>query len=212
MIGSVVIGLVLGSLAGVFAATRRNTIHDAITMVVSFIFISIPGFVTAYLLLYIFSIKARLFPVIGGETPGNYGTYFKYLFLPCLAWGFRTTGIVSRMVRSSMIDVLNEDYVRTARSKGLSEKVVLYKHGMKNALTSVVGLMGVEIIILLGGVVIPEMVFSRPGLGRLYFMGISARDYPLIQGCVLVIATSVVLVNSIVDILYGVVDPRVRYA
>lgn len=211
MVGGVLVGVLLGTLLGSFAAARQNTLLDAIAMVISFMFISVPSFVLGYILLYIFAMKVRLFPIIGAETPGHYSTCFQHLALPCLCIGLRTTGIIARMVRSTMVEIFNAEYIRTARSKGLSERVVLYKHALRNTLTSVISLIGVEIIILLGGVVIPEMVFTRPGLGRLYFHAVSARDYPLMQGCVLIIAITVICVNLIVDIFYGVIDPRIRY-
>lgn len=211
MVGSVLIGVLLGMVLGTYAAARQNTLFDATAMVSSFMFISMPSFVLAYILLWLLAVEAGLFPIIESETPGHYSTYFQCLALPCLAIGLRTTGLVSRMVRSTMVEVLNEEYIRTARSKGLSERVVLYKHALRNTLAAVISLVGVQMIIMLGGVVVPETVFSRPGLGRLYFRAVLARDYPLIQGCIFIIAIAVICVNLIVDISYGAIDPRVRY-
>ncbi|MEN6369895.1 MAG: ABC transporter permease [Thermotogota bacterium] len=211
MIGSILIGVALGIAFGVFAAVRQNSALDLSVMSMSFVFISMPSFVLAYVLLWWLGVKARVFPIIGAETPGLYATYLPHLVLPWLVNGLRTTGMVSRMVRCEMLDVLAADYIRTARSKGLSERLVQYRHALRNSMTGVLGLVGVEIIIMLGGVVIAEVVFSRPGLGRLYFTAISARDYPLTQGCILVISAMVVLINLIVDVLYGILDPRVRY-
>jgi len=211
MVGSILIGVFLGALLGVCAAVRQNSVLDIVVMSWSFLFISTPSFVLAYLLLWALATEARFFPIIGAEKPGQYLTYLPHLMLPWMALGLRTTGIISRMVRSSMVEILYTDYIRTARSKGVSEKRIRYKHALRNTLTGVVGLINVEIIIMLGGVVIAEAVFSRPGLGQVYFMAVSARDYPLTQGCILVIAAMVILVNLITDVLYGMFDPRVRY-
>lgn len=211
MLGSMVIGIALGIGLGVSAAVRHNSALDLSVMSTSFLFISMPSFVLAYLLLWWLGVKARVFPIIGAETPGYYATYLPHLVLPWLVNGLRTTGVISRMARCEMLDVLAADYIRTARSKGLSERLVRYRHALRNSLTGVLGLVGVEIIVMLGGVVITEVVFSRPGLGRLYFTAVSARDYPLTQGCILVIAVMVVLISLVVDLLYGVLDPRVRY-
>lgn len=210
MIGSAILGALLGILLGVFAATHQNSILDLVTMVSSFISISMPSFLLALILLYIFSVNLGWFPMIGGETPNKYSTYIPYLILPWFCIGLRNTGMISRMVRSTMLDVLNADYIRTARSKGLSEKFVLYKHALRNTLTSIISLIGSELIVMLGGVVIVEVVFSRPGLGMLYFTAVSSRDYPLMQGCILTIAVMVVCVNLIVDISYAIIDPRIR--
>jgi ABC-type dipeptide/oligopeptide/nickel transport system permease component len=211
MVGSVLIGVVFGTILGTFAARRQNTVMDIFTMIGSFLFISSPSFLLAYTLMYFFAIRLDVFPIISAETPGQYLTYLPALFLPWLCVGLRFMGMVARMTRSGMIEVLSADYIRTARSKGLHERVVLYKHALRNTFTAGMSLIGVEMIILLGGVVIPETIFTRPGLGRLYFSAVSARDYPMVQGCILVIAAGVVCVNLVVDLLYGVVDPRVRY-
>lgn len=210
MIGGVILGALLGIIFGIFAAARQNSVLDLAAMVNSFIYISMPSFLLALILLYIFSIKLGWFPMIGGETPNRYSTYLPYLVLPWFCLGLRSTGMISRMVRSTMLDVLSADYIRTARSKGLSERFVLYKHALRNTLTSVVSLIGSELIVMLGGTVIVEVVFSRPGLGMLYFTAVSSRDYPLMQGCILTIAAMVICVNLIIDISYAIIDPRIR--
>jgi peptide/nickel transport system permease protein len=125
--------------------------------------------------------------------------------------GIREAGLLSRMVRSTMVDTLSKDYITVARSKGLSERIILYKHALRNAMSPIVSLIGVSIVLSLAGAVVLEVVFSRPGLGRLYVSAVAARDYPLIQGGILLIATAVVFVNMLVDISYGIIDPRIRY-
>jgi ABC-type dipeptide/oligopeptide/nickel transport system permease component len=197
--------------AGIFAAVHQNSLLDMFVMVFSFLFISTPSFWLGLIILFIFSFRLGWFPAIGGEEVGNYFSYFYHLALPALCLGIRGAGMLSRMVRSTMVDTLGKDYISVLRSKGLNEKSILYKHALRNALTPIVSLMGVNLILLLAGAVVVEVVFSRPGLGRLYVSAIEARDYPLIQGCILVISTIVVVINMLVDISYGIIDPRIRY-
>ena len=211
MLAGILISVVFGIMLGTFAAVRHNSARDIVTMIASMAFVSIPGFLMGYILLFLLGVKARAFPLIGGEDGWNLFSMWKHLTLPALSLGLAFAGTIARMTRSTMIEMLNTDFVRTARSKGLKESVVVYRHALRNTLTSIVSLIGVQIIVMLGGLVVTETVFSRPGLGRLYFTGVSARDYPLIQGCILVIALSVVVVTLVVDVSYGLIDPRIRY-
>ena len=196
---------------GIIAASRQNSFTDIFVMIFSFLFISTHSFCVGLSALVILSFHFKWFPAFGGEEPGDYTTYFSHLALPVMCLGVQGAGMLSRMVRSTMIDTLGKEFITVIRSKGLSEKVVLFKHALRNALTPIVSLMGVNLILLLAGAVITEVVFSRPGLGRLYVVAIEARDYPLIQGCVLVISIVVVVINLLVDISYAIIDPRIQY-
>jgi ABC-type dipeptide/oligopeptide/nickel transport system permease component len=196
---------------GILAAVRQNSLVDMFVMMFSFLFISMPSFWLGLIMLFTFSFRLAWFPAIGGEGGGNYLVDLSYLVLPSICVGIRHAGFLSRMVRSTMIDTLGRDFITVVRSKGLSERVICYKHALRNALSPIVSLIGVTLVISLAGSVVLEVVFSRPGLGRLYIEAVSARDYPLIQGCILIIATAVVVINMIVDISYGIIDPRIRY-
>jgi ABC-type dipeptide/oligopeptide/nickel transport system permease component len=205
------LSIIISVPAGILAAVRQNSFTDMFVMIFSFLFISMPHFWLGLLLLYFFSFRLGWFPAIGGEGGGNYLVYFSYLVLPSLSMGFRHAGQISRMVRSTMIDTLSKDYITVARSKGISEHVIRYKLALRNALAPIISLTGVMLALSIAGAVILEVVFSRPGLGRLYVGAVAARDYPVVQGCVLIIATGVVLINLLVDISYGIIDPRIRY-
>ena len=211
----VLLGTILSILisipAGIAAAVRQNTYIDMIVMMFSFLFISMPAFWLGLIVLFTFSFRLDWFPSIGGESGGNILNYLSYLALPSICIGLRQAGLVSRMVRSTMIDTLNKEFIIVVRSKGISENVIRYKHALRSALAPIVSLIGVTLVLSLAGAVVLEIVYSRPGLGRLYVGAVAARDYPLIQGCVLVIAVAVVLVNMLVDISYGAIDPRIRY-
>ncbi|MCD6183684.1 MAG: ABC transporter permease [Thermovirga sp.] len=188
---------------GVKAAIKRNTLTDYICMVTSLVGISMPTFWLGLMLLYIFAYKLRLFPVSG------YGTW-KHLFLPALTLGFTDAALTARMVRSSMLEVIRQDYIRTARSKGLSEKLVINRHALKNALIPIITLLGLRIGWIMGGSVVLEIVFTRPGLGRMMIEAILARDYPVVQGGMVVLTTAIILGNLFADLLYAIVDPRIK--
>jgi len=205
------ISILIAIPVGIVAAVRQNTWIDMFVMMFSFLFISMPAFWLGLIVLFIFSFRLGWFPAIGGEGSGSYLTYFSYLALPSACLGIREAGLLSRMVRSTMIDTLSKEFITVARSKGLSEKVIRYKHALRNSLSPIISLIGVNLVLSLAGAVVLEVVFSRPGLGRLYVSAVAARDYPLIQGCILMTATAVVFVNLLVDISYGIIDPRIRY-
>jgi len=166
---------------------------------------AIPTFWLGMLLLYVFAYKLRWFPISGDGT-------IRQLFLPGLAIGLTNAAITARMVRSSMLDVLRQDYIRTARSKGLYEKVVIYRHVLKNALIPVITIMGLRLGWIIGGSVALEIIFSIPGLGRLMVDSILSRDYPVVQGAMIILTSSIILANILADILYAIVDPRIRYS
>ncbi|HHU48537.1 MAG TPA: ABC transporter permease [Clostridiales bacterium] len=191
--------------AGVIAAVKKNTTLDYMCMSGTLLGIAIPTFWLGMLLLYVFAYKLRWFPISGDGT-------VKQLILPSFAIGLTNAAITARMVRSSMLEVLKQDYVRTARSKGLFEKKVIYGHALKNALIPIITLMGLRLGWILGGSVALEIIFSIPGIGRLMVDSILSRDFPVVQGAMLVLTSSIILANILADILYAVVDPRIRYS
>jgi ABC-type dipeptide/oligopeptide/nickel transport system permease component len=191
--------------AGVIAAARQGRAADHAIGVVSLLGLSVPNFALGPLLILLFSIEIGWLPVSGrGGWP--------HLVLPAVTLGAALAAILTRMVRSAMLEELFSDYVRTARAKGLSERRVLLRHALPNALFPVVTIIGLQFGTLLAGTIVTEMIFSWPGIGRLAVSAIEARDYPLLQGCILVIAVSYVLVNLLTDIVYAIIDPRVRFS
>ena len=189
---------------GIIAAVNRNKSADFIAMTFALVGISMPTFWFGIILLYFFAYKLGLFPISG------YGTW-KHLVLPVITMGLTDAAVIARMMRSSMLEVIGQDYIRTARAKGLREKVVTNKHALKNALIPVITLLGMRMGWIIGGSVTLEIIFSIPGLGRTMVDSIFSRDYPVVQGSVLILATSVMISNLIADILYALVDPRIRY-
>ena len=198
---ALLIGLSLGTLAAVW----RNTWLDTLSMAVSFIGVSMPIFWLGLLLILFFSIRLQWFPTSGAEG-------WQSLVLPAFTLGFVSAALISRLTRSSLLEVMQEDYVRTARSKGVKERVILLRHAAKNALIPVITILGLQFGGMLAGAVVTETVFSRPGLGRLVVNAILWKDYPLVQGTVLFIAVMYVLVNLIVDVSYAWLDPRIHYS
>ena len=185
------------------AAVRRNTWWDTGAMTFSMLGVSIPNFWLGPVLILVFSLWLGWFPVSGGTGPGS-------VILPALTLGTGLVAVLSRMVRSSMLEVLGEDYMRTARAKGMPPKSVILHHGLRNALLPVITLLGLQLGALLAGAVITETVFSWPGIGLLTIESIQSRDYPVVQACVLLISVTYVLVNLLTDLAYAWVDPRIR--
>jgi ABC-type dipeptide/oligopeptide/nickel transport system permease component len=194
---------VVGITLGIAAAVSRNGAVDAGIMTFALIGISMPGFWSGILLILLFGLKLGWFPIAGSGP--------KALVLPTIALAAPAAAVLARMTRSSMLEVLGQDFVRTARAKGLREQVVVVRHVLRNALVPVVTIIGLQFGGLLGGAVIIESVFSRPGLGRYTITAIESRDFPQIQGIVLFTAAIYVFVNLAVDLLYAVIDPRIRY-
>ncbi|MDO1585319.1 ABC transporter permease [Rhizobium oryzicola] len=209
---AVVIALCIGLPLGVFAATRNQKPSDLAVRIFAMLGQSTPSFVIGLLILYILSSVFGILPTMGSavslfEDPiGN----LKQLILPALTLGFSFTASVTRISRSAMLDVLNDDYVRTARSKGVPALQVIWRHALPNALIPVVTLSGVEFGYLLGGAVLVEKIYALPGLGRLALDAILQRDYALVQGCVLFVALNFMIVNLLVDLAYAALDPRIR--
>jgi peptide/nickel transport system permease protein len=199
-----VIAVVIGSLAGTISAVRPYSLFDNTAMIVALLGVSTPAFWLGLMFMLVFSVHLGWFPAMGAATP-------KHLILPSLTLGLLTAGVIARQSRSSMLETLQEDYIVTARSKGLRERVVVYRHALKNALIPVVTIVGLQFGHLLGGAVLVESVFSWPGMGRLLVDAIFTRDYPIVQGAVLMFAMLFALVNLGVDLLYGLLDPRIGY-
>jgi ABC-type dipeptide/oligopeptide/nickel transport system permease component len=195
---------VVGITLGVLAAVKQYSWLDAGSMLVALIGISMPSFWLGLLLIFAFSLRFRLFPATGGGD-------LKHLILPAVTLGLGAAAIIARLTRSSMLEVLRNEYVTTARAKGIKESQVIIRHALKNALIPVVTIFGLQFGQLLAGTVVIETVFGRPGIGRLIVDAILNKDFPLVQGIVLVVAVSYVIVNLIVDLLYAFLDPRIRY-
>jgi ABC-type dipeptide/oligopeptide/nickel transport system permease component len=188
---------------GVTAGKNQGKAIDNIATVVALLGISTPGFVLGPLMVYLFAVKLDLLPV-----SGNFGP--EYLILPAITLGAPLTAFLTRMVRSSVIEELGEDYVRTARAKGLNERRVIYKHVLKNGLIPVVTVIGLQFGVLLAGAIITEVIFSWPGIGTLTVESIGARNYPMVQGCILMIALTYIVANMLTDFAYRLLDPRIK--
>ncbi|HEY8477639.1 MAG TPA: ABC transporter permease [Chloroflexota bacterium] len=207
-IGGTLVSLLVGVPLGIVAALRRGTWIDYLASVVALLGVSVPVFVWGVLLLLVFALHWPLLPSGGaGSTPVDVA---KALVLPSIATGLFQAGLVTRITRSSLIAVMGQDYVRTARAKGLAPWVVTNRHVLRNGLIPVITIVGLNVGTLFGGTIVVESIFARPGLGRLMLDAISARDYPVIQGIVIVSVVFVVVMNLLIDVLYTAVDPRVR--
>jgi peptide/nickel transport system permease protein len=198
--------------AGVIAAVRANSLLDRVLMIMSISGAAIPSFFLGILLILLFAVVLGWLPSGGyvdfSEDPGE---HFRYMILPTLALGFSAAGLLARLVRSTMLDVLNEEYVRTAFAKGLQERHVILRHALRNAMIPVLTVIGISLASMLGGAVVIETVFNIPGMGRLLVQSVTRRDFPVVQGAVVMVAAIEVLVMLLIDLLYVYVDPRVRY-
>jgi ABC-type dipeptide/oligopeptide/nickel transport system permease component len=203
-VAGLAVAIAVGAPLGMLAAVRQNSWIDAVTMAMAYVGASMPVYWLGLLMILWFSFQLGWFPPAGNDD-------WTALVLPATTLGIVAAGLISRLIRSSMIEVLREDYIRTGRAKGLSESVVLWRHGLKNALIPVVTMVGLQFGAMLAGAVVTETVFSRPGLGRLVVDAILNKDYPLVQGCVLFLAVVYLSVNLVVDIAYAWLDPRIRY-
>ncbi|MFK4443078.1 ABC-type dipeptide/oligopeptide/nickel transport system permease component [Caballeronia udeis] len=208
---SIVIGIGLGLPLGIWAALRRDAWPDYVSRLFSLAGLSFPAFVSGILMLLVFAIELNWFPVIGSTTSGNPWSQWRGLVLPAFNLGLIMTAYVTRVARSSMLSVLSEDYIRTARAKGLRPSQLILRHGLRNALIPILTVVGLYFGTLIGNSVLTEIVFNRPGLGKLILGALNARDYTLLQGLMIVFATCVIVVNLLTDLAYGWVDPRVKY-
>ncbi len=201
---AILVSAAIGVVAGVVAATRRNSILDLVALAGSLVGISLPIFWLGLLAILVFAVKLHWVPAGGSGT-------WVHLILPAIVLGAASSAVIARTTRASMLEVLRQDYVRTARAKGVGERLVVYRHALGNAMIPILTVFGLEFGYNLGGAVLTETVFSLPGVGRLIVEAIFARDYPVVQGSLLVVATTFVLVNLLTDIAYAFVDPRIRY-
>ena len=208
---SIVIGIGLGLPLGIWAALRRDAWPDYVSRLFSLAGLSFPAFVSGILMLLVFAIELNWFPVIGSTTSGNPWSQWRGLVLPAFNLGLIMTAYVTRVARSSMLSVLSEDYIRTARAKGLRPSQLILRHGLRNALIPILTVVGLYFGTLIGNSVLTEIVFNRPGLGKLILGALNARDYTLLQGLMIVFAACVIVVNLLTDLAYGWVDPRVKY-
>ena len=199
------VGIVFGAFFGITAAIMRNTWWDSISMIVSLLALSMPNFWLGLIFIFVFALNLGWFPVQGSDT-------LWHVVLPALALGLSFAGLLARLIRSSMLEVLGQDYVRTARAKGVHERVVINRHALKNALIPVVTVVGINFGYLLGGSVIIEIVFARQGIGDVILKAIFAHDFYLVQAGIIVTAAIFVFVNLIVDLTYGLLDPRISYS
>jgi peptide/nickel transport system permease protein len=202
-IASLLIAVLISIPAGVRSAQRRGRWDDKLLSVISLFGLSFPNFALGPILILLFAIKLGLLPVSGSGTPAH-------LVLPAITMGGALAAILTRMVRTSMLEELGQDYIRTARAKGLSERAVVYRHALRNAMLPVLTVLGLQFGALLAGAIVTETIFSWPGIGRLTIQAIGNRDYYLVQGCILAIGLTYVLVNFLTDLLYSVANPRIR--
>lgn len=203
-LGGTIFATIVGVIFGVISAVKMNKAIDNILMVFSMMAVSTPSFFLALLMLLLFSLYLGWFPSIGLKTPMHY-------VLPIITLGMQSVGLIARTTRSAMLEVLGQDYIRTSRSRGIPENVIIYIHAFKNAMIPVLTVVGLRFGGLLAGSTLVETVFAIPGIGRYMVDGVLKRDFPVVQGTVLVLAFTFVIVNMIVDILYAVVDPRIKY-
>ena len=208
---SMLLALVVSVPLGILAALKHNSIWDSLATALATVGVSLPKFWFGLVLMIFFSLRLGWLPSTGSaELSEGLGTFLSYIIMPAASLALGMAAVQTRMIRSSMLDVLNQDYVRYARSKGLRERVVIWGHALKNAMIPVITVIGGEVGGLLGGAVVTESIFSWPGVGRLMMNSISKRDYPMIQGITLMLCVSYLLVNLLIDIVYAWVDPRIR--
>ena len=211
-ISTIILSILIAVPLGVIAAWKHGTWIDRFVMGLSVVGFSIPTFVIGYVLIQLFAIDLRWLPVQGFKSITNgFGPFFERLVLPTLTLSFIYVALIARMTRAAMLDVLGEDYVRTARAKGIGEVAVLLRHALRNAAVPVVTIIGTGFALLISGVVVTESVFNLPGVGRLTVDAVLARDYPVIQAMILLTSLIYVVVNLLIDVAYTLLDPRIRY-
>jgi len=203
-VAAMMVAVIIGTALGIAAALNRNTWVDSVCMTIAVAGTSMPIFWSGVLLILLFSSLLHWLPATGQGS-------LRHLIMPAIVLGLASSGAIARLVRSSMLEVLSQEYITVARAKGLSKRVVVYRHALKNAFIPVITIMGLQFGYLLGGTVITETIFSRQGLGRLVVDAILWKDFPIVQGTVLLAATVYTVVNLLVDISYAIIDPRIRY-
>lgn len=202
--GGLLVGIVLGVGLGILSGTRPNSWADTGSMFIALTGISMPSFWSAMLLIYVFGLQLKWFPIVGDGLEA--------LVLPSISVGFFIVGNLARLIRSSILEVMTEDYVRTGKAKGLSHWAVVFKHALRNAMIPPITLLGIQFALLIGGAVITETVFARPGLGTLLVTSVLQKDLPMVQGLVVYTTAAYIVLNLVIDLLYGVIDPRIRDA
>lgn len=211
-VAALLVAVAIGVPAGIVAGAHPGSALDRVLMLGALLGVCIPGFWLSLNFIYLFAVRLGWLPA-GGYAPFSADPWaaLRFMALPALSLGINQSALIARIARSCMIEVLAQDYVRTARAKGLRERTVVYVHAFRNALVPVVTVIGITMAVLIGGAVVTEIVFNIPGLGRLVVASILRRDYPVVQGVVLVTAVAYVLINLAVDLVYAVIDPRIRY-
>jgi peptide/nickel transport system permease protein len=209
---SLFVAVSIGVPSGIVAAAYPGSAWDRVLMLGALLGVCIPGFWLSLNFIYLFAVRLGWLPAAGyASFLDDPVAALRYMVLPAVSLGFNQSALIARISRSCMLEVLQQDYIRTARAKGLSQRIVVYVHAFRNALVPVVAVIGITMAILIGGAVVTEIVFNIPGLGRLIISAILRRDYPVVQGVVLVTAASYVLINLSVDMVYAFIDPRIRY-
>lgn len=209
-LASLLVGVVLGVPAGVYAALRRNRFGDYVTRLLSLVGLSFPVFVSGIFMLLIFALHWRIFPVIGAARLDDPVDRLDKVVLPAITLGITMAAYITRVTRSAMLHVMSEDYIRTARAKGVPWRRVVWRHGLRNAAMPVVTVVGLYIGILIGNSVLTEIVFNRPGLGKVIVGALNQRDYTMLQGLMVIYCFLIVVVNLLTDLVYGFIDPRVK--
>jgi peptide/nickel transport system permease protein len=211
-VSSLLVALLIGVPSGIVAGANQGSWWDRLLMLGALLGVCVPGFWLSLNFIYLFAVRLGWLPAAGyASILTDPWPALRYMVLPAVSLGFNQSALIARISRSCMVEVLQQDYIRTARAKGLPNRIVAYVHGFRNALVPVVTVIGVTIAILVGGAVVTEIVFNIPGMGRLIISAILRRDYPVVQGVVLVTAASYVLINLAVDMVYAFIDPRIRY-
>ena len=212
-LASLSLAVLIGVVAGITSAVRQYSIFDGLSMLTALAGVSMPVFFTGIVLIIIFSMQLNLFPTAGMYSPagGDVLDLLHHLVLPAITLGTASAAVLARMTRSAMLETIRQDYIRTARAKGLAERAVIYIHALRNAAITIITVLGMQVGYQLGGAILTETVFSWPGIGMMMVRAIQVRDYPMVQGGVLFVAAVFVFVNIIVDIAYAFLDPRIRY-
>ena len=212
MASALLVAVLIGVPSGILAGAYQGSGWDRLLMTAALLGVCVPGFWLNLNFIYLFSVRLGWLPVAGyASVFSDPVAAFRHMVLPAVSLGFSQSALIARIARSCMIEILRQDYIRTARAKGLAERSVIYLHAFRNALVPVVTVIGITMAILIGGAVVTEIVFNIPGLGRLIISAILRRDYPVVQGVVLLTAAAYMLINLVVDMVYAFIDPRIRY-
>ncbi len=212
MASALLVAVLIGVPSGILAGAYQGSGWDRLLMTAALLGVCVPGFWLSLNFIYLFSVRLGWLPVAGyASVFSDPVAAFRHMVLPAVSLGFSQSALIARIARSCMIEILRQDYIRTARAKGLAERSVIYLHAFRNALVPVVTVIGITMAILIGGAVVTEIVFNIPGLGRLIISAILRRDYPVVQGVVLLTAAAYMLINLVVDMVYAFIDPRIRY-